>query len=149
MAYEGDPDAEVWERQKGESEQAYEAFTVYLGQPRGRRSVREVARTLSKSGSLIMRWSSEWGWVGRAAAYEQAQDRRLAADLDQQRRDALDRHAQIARLMQSKAIEALRKVDVDRLAQTPGEISRLVDIAAKVERLALIPADADDTIRSR
>ena len=56
-----------------ESAGAYQAFEVYLHQiaERGRRSYREVARTLGKSGTTIDRFASRWHWSERVTAYDQ------------------------------------------------------------------------------
>ena len=58
-----------WERQEGESVQAFEAFTLYL-EMGGERSLRAVGQKLGKSSTLIERWSATKRWVERAAAYD-------------------------------------------------------------------------------
>lgn len=68
-----------WERQKGESRQAFQAFAIYRDmQPK--RSIRTVAAQLDKSTSLIARWSSKWFWQLRCRAWDEQVDekRRLA-----------------------------------------------------------------------
>lgn len=47
-----------WERQKGESAQAYEAFVTYRDMG-SERSLQAVSQRLSKSIPLIKRWSRE------------------------------------------------------------------------------------------
>lgn len=49
---------DLWERQPGESAQAYEAFAIYRDMG-SNRSLRVVAEQLSKSDTLIKRWSRE------------------------------------------------------------------------------------------
>ena len=51
-----------WERQKGESEKAFEAFVTYrdMGE---KRTLTAVAEKLQKSGTLIRRWKSAWDWA--------------------------------------------------------------------------------------
>jgi hypothetical protein len=53
-----------------ESSRAHQALTAYcgMGPPR---SIRAVGQKLGKSGALTARWSARWGWVARAAAYDQ------------------------------------------------------------------------------
>lgn len=63
-------DRPVWLRQPHESKQAYAAF-VAARDAGPTRSVTTVAAGLSKSRSLISRWSTHWGWVERCAAYDE------------------------------------------------------------------------------
>ena len=58
-----------WERQKGESEKAFEAFVTYrdMGE---KRTLTAVAEKLQKSGTLIRRWKSTWDWAERVRAYD-------------------------------------------------------------------------------
>jgi len=58
-----------WERREAETSPAFEAFREYLNQG-GARSTEKVARQLSKSKTIVTRWSSEHGWVERARAYD-------------------------------------------------------------------------------
>lgn len=129
--------AEPWERQRGESEQAWEAFQIYRDQKRGHRSQREVAATLGKTEALISRWSSLHGWVSRAAAYDNEADRLDREAKEEERRGMLARHTQLARMMQQKAIEAIRSIDVARLANHPDSVAKWVELSAKLERGAL------------
>lgn len=57
-----------WERQQNESDKAFTAFRLYLDLGDAR-SLRTVNRQLSKSLTIISRWSSRWGWPDRVAAY--------------------------------------------------------------------------------
>ena len=61
--------APVWTRMPRESARAHEAAGVYF-EMRANRSLAAVSRKLGKSVSLIERWSKRWGWVDRAAAYD-------------------------------------------------------------------------------
>ena len=60
---------DLWERQPGESAQAYEAFAIYRDMG-SNRSLRVVAEQLSKSDTLIKRWSREKKWGERCRAYD-------------------------------------------------------------------------------
>jgi hypothetical protein len=65
-----------WTRRKdtedgrGESSQAYDAFRAYLFLNPRDRSVRAAADQEGKADSLLRRWSRQWDWVNRAAAYD-------------------------------------------------------------------------------
>lgn len=62
----------VWERQEGESREAYEAFSLYrdMGADGGKRSLQAVSNELSKSLTLMKRWSASYNWIERARAYD-------------------------------------------------------------------------------
>lgn len=102
-------DSKPWERIEGESVKAYEAFTVYLNMG-AERSLIAVARQLSKSKTLMARWSSTYGWVERVAAYDADVQRRVHAEAVKSSRKMNDRHISIALKMQKKALEALAKM---------------------------------------
>lgn len=74
-----------WERQSGESRQAFAAFQVYL-ELGAARSLGVVGQKCNKSVSLLGRWSSRWDWVTRSEAYD--------AHLDGLRREAREAAAQ-------------------------------------------------------
>jgi hypothetical protein len=120
-----------WERQSGESPQAFEAFAVYrdLG---ASRSVAKVARELGKSTTLLFRWSKHYTWVMRATAYDREQDRLFLAEQRQARRDIARRHARVAQAFLGKAVARLQSLDPREL--TPGELLRYFQVAAEIER---------------
>jgi hypothetical protein len=79
-------DRRPWDRRanEGETSTAYERFVAYLELP-PRRSLTKLAAALSESGSRscsrgrLSEWSRKWGWVERAAAYD---DYRLAKAME-------------------------------------------------------------------
>jgi hypothetical protein len=80
-----------WDRQKGESKQAYEAFRLYLDSAlRGRPSIRKTAERLDKSRQLLEGWSKKWSWVKRVDQCIVAEDRvklaRTCAEVEEQAR---------------------------------------------------------------
>jgi hypothetical protein len=70
----------LFERMEGEGQERWEAFCVYRDMG-AERSLREVARELQKSLTLIGRWSTEDGWQARVFAYD--------SWLEAQRREAM------------------------------------------------------------
>ena len=76
-----------WDRQPNESPQAFEAFAIYRDMAY-RRSLAAVAWKLSKSKTLLSRWSSAHGWVKRVAAWDAYNDRETRNELEQERRRA-------------------------------------------------------------
>ena len=138
--------ADPWERQSGESVQAFEAFAVYrdLGPAR---SVTKVARELDKSRALVGRWSRQFAWVVRATAYDREQDRLFLAEQAQARRDIARRHAKLAQAVQSKAVARLQALDPRELS--PSELLRYIQVAAEIERRAAGEAPAVGTVEER
>ena len=131
-----------WERQKGESPQAFEAFSLYLkmGEKRG---LLRVAKELSKSGTIIKRWSSAWNWQERIRAYENDL-RRQEMEADRKDRKAMrERQIKTAMLMQKKAVEALDKIKPEEL--TPRAILEYIKAGAELERLNRVIEDDTDS----
>ncbi|WP_369394418.1 hypothetical protein AB5J72_47965 [Streptomyces sp. CG1] len=123
-----------WERQDGESRQAFEAFAVYrdLGPAR---SVTKVARELGKSRTLLGRWSRQYAWVMRSVAYDREQDRLFLAEQAQARREIARRHAELAQAVQSKAVARLQALDPRELS--PSELLRYIQVAVEIGRRAV------------
>jgi hypothetical protein len=92
-------DHSPWQRQPGETQRAYVAFTSYRDMGPNERSIRAVARTLHRSVTLIGRWSARWGWVVRADQWDDA----MAKETERQAREHARAqgvcHEQLARSM--------------------------------------------------
>lgn len=129
-ASHGDP----WGRQPDESQPAYDAFITYRDQGYTR-SYRATAAALNKSRSLIDRWGKVWFWQGRAAAWDAELAKQTAVKQREAQEKARKRHETIAVTFQSKAVERLRKLDVNELK--PGDLIRWFEIAVRIEREAL------------
>jgi len=82
-----DDNKPVWERQAGESEPAYAAFLAFRDLGPGR-TVAEVGRKLGKSGNLVDRWCQRWAWRTRTGRWDTEVNRRLRAELADQRKQA-------------------------------------------------------------
>lgn len=126
-----------WERRENESTKAYESFCIYRDMGR-ERSLSKVSEKQQKSGSLINRWSRENGWVERAAKWDDEQERieREIAQKEQVKaiKDMRKRHADLGQAMLIKAARALAKLPDDEIK--PQDISRMVDVASKLERIS-------------
>lgn len=133
MAGKEKPSQKPWERQDEETGPAFEAFLTYRDLGPGR-TFAAVVEKLQKSDTLIHKWKKEWNWRERADAWD--------AELDRQRREELGKgitemrktHVAVARAMLTKAQEALEKIPLKEL--TAQDITRMVDIAAKLERIS-------------
>lgn len=121
------PDA--WERQELETAKAYAAFCCYrdLGKCR---SLEKVSQELTKSVSLIRRWSSDWNWVKRSEAYDAHQElaarRTREKELQEQHRKDIEEFGveqraiakelnETAKLLLTKLKTKLKKIKVTEL----------------------------------
>lgn len=104
-----------WERQTGESEKAFEAFSVYrdLGQDR---TVSAVVKRLEKSRNLIDRWKNRWNWFERARLYDNELEKQAMAKAVKEHKAMSERHIKIAMQMQKKALEALQLILMEETA---------------------------------
>lgn len=144
---------EPWDQQEGESGPAFAGFVAYRDQPADERSVRKVARSLSKSGSLIRRWSAAHRWVERAKAWDLHQDRARQKALEREQIAAARRHAEtsaralratdrlveafLAKLDTKAGAAALRKLSPDELATLAIQAARVQPRIIPAERLSL------------
>ena len=126
-----------WDRREGESSKNYEAFCAYRDMGIDR-SIQKVAEKLKKSTALMGRWSAKYGWIKRAEAWDEEQERieREAARKDQLKaiKEMRKRHADLATGMLIKAARALQRIPEDEI--TAGSLSKMVEIASKLERIS-------------
>lgn len=120
-----------WERQQGESVQAFEAFDLYCRMGPDR-SLHKVGTELSKSYTLISRWSSRWGWIERSRAYDNELKRQEIEEQRKATRKMQQRHIQTAMLMQKKAVDALNGLKPEELPTK--DILRFITDGARLER---------------
>lgn len=123
-----------WEKQKGESAQAFEAFKTYRDMGAARSNAK-VGRQLGKSKQLMDQWSKRWMWVARAEAYDMEQDRIERAELAEYRRQMHKRHRQLASTVQSRLIEFLTSIDGTEM--TYAQVASLLSASTQLERLAV------------
>lgn len=125
----------LWEKQSGESNQAFEAFCIYrdLG---SKRSVSAVYTELSKSRQLISRWKQKFDWDKRAAAYDNAIENEARKEAVRSLKDMLERHIDISIQLQKKALEALARIKSEELS--PRDIREFIKLAAELERQSRI-----------
>lgn len=136
--------AELWERQENETAKPFEAFCIYRDLGPGR-SLSQVAKSLGKSDTLMSRWSSEYDWVKRAAAWDEEQDRIARKAQVEEIVKMRKRHAKLACDMLAKAAAALEVLPQSEIKAA--DLSRMVDVASKLERLAR--GDVGDVIEER
>lgn len=121
-----------WERQKGESEQAYEAFSKYRDMG-DKRAITAVAKELSKSRQLIERWKERWEWKERVRAYDNELEKEARKKAVADRKAMTERHIGIAMQLQKKALEALSTLSVEDMS--PKDVKEYIKMATDLERL--------------
>lgn len=129
---------QVWERQAGETARQFELFQLYIGLGTGR-SQAKVAERIGRSRQYVGTVSAKQDWVARADAWEHEQEREFFAGLKADRRDAMKRHANIASAMMGVVAAQLRAIQnqAEQGKLTANELARWVEVATKVEMLAL------------
>jgi hypothetical protein len=135
---------ELWERQRGETSRAWEAFSVYRDMGADR-SINKTARKLSKNRTTIADWSVKYEWVKRAAAWDAEQDRIARQEQISEIKKMRKRHADLASAMLVKAARALQRIPEDEIRA--GDVSRMVETAAKLERISR--GDVETVIEER
>jgi len=127
-----------WERQPQESAPAFAAFDTYrsLGPER---SLARVGQTLGKSTDLMERWSTRWGWVARAAAW----DDHLAAVARKQeeatRKRQADQRAAAYQMLLGSGATILQKANLTTLTEADarvllGRAITAIDVGARGHR---------------
>lgn len=128
----------AWERQVNEGTKPYEAFSVYRDLGTGR-TLEQVAIQLKKSATIMGRWSGEYNWIARAAAYDDHIDKqarkKIEADAIKRKAAMLQRHANTGRVLQGKGLEYLQTHGVDRGTDAIRAIVKGVDVERKAEGL--------------
>lgn len=125
-------DSKPWERQKGESEKAYEAFSIYLNLGVVR-TITEVVKKLEKSRTLIDRWKVRYDWTDRVREYDNDQQRQAKKEAEKGLRDMYTRQTKIAMSVQSKALQALDELDPKTMSAK--DIKEYIKMATELERL--------------
>ena len=133
-----------WERQKGESAQAFEAFFLYL-EMGGSRSLRAVSQELGKSKTLIDRWSRTYKWVERCRAWDNHLQYEAKKAAITEVRNMTKRHVTMAQQIQNAAMLALKELGSDMV--NPKNFAAIVKLATELERQNLeaeVAAVSDD-----
>lgn len=134
-----------WERQKGESDKAYQAFSTYL-EMGSERTYTAVAAKLQKSCTLIRRWSSNWNWRERIRAYDNSLEKEARKKAVADRKAMMERHIGIAMQLQKKALEALGSLSVEDMS--PKDVKEYLKMATELERVNRTLEEAEERSKS-
>lgn len=139
-----------WERQPDEGIKPYEAFNCYLLMG-DERSFPKVSHELKKSVSLLARWSSKYHWQDRVAAYDEEQMRLARIEQQKEIAEMRKRHAKLASSMLTVSTLGLKnlleEMKTKGTALTPNDISRLTEVASKLERISR--GDSGEVVEER
>jgi hypothetical protein len=124
-----------WDRQPGESPEAFEAFATYRDLA-AFRSIAAVVQKWHKSRSLIARWSAAHHWVQRVDAWDAWNDQEFRKEREQARREMLQDQLELGKKMIKMADEM---VVGGALAGTP---LSLKDVPAFAKTGQALAADA-------
>ena len=133
-----------WERQKTDTTKSWEAFCIYRDMGK-ERSLVKVAEKLSKSDTLLYRWSSQHDWAERVGEWDAEQDRIICAKLKKEIGSMRKRHADLATEMLVKAAKALERIPDYEIKAS--DISKMVETATKLERLSR--GDTSEVVEER
>ena len=143
--------SDPWTRAEGETDAQFRGFTIYrdLGPTRSLTAAAAIYADLpvatQSTFDRFRKWSASKSWVARSQAWDSYLDDQMLALVADQVTEARARHATAARIMVDKVSERLASVDPDELSVS--ELARWIDIAVKVERLAL--GDAGQILETR
>jgi hypothetical protein len=126
-------DREIYERQARETDQAWKAFLHYRNSES--RSLNNTAAALTKGDSIIKQWSMKWRWVERVNAYDRYLDQSYRDAQAKKRKQMADRHVKLSEAIQTKV--ATKLLNLSPSDMTAGDTARLLDVAVKIERLAM------------
>lgn len=127
-------DLQPWERQPAEGARAFAAFCVYRDLGPMERSTRLAAEKVGRSKSQIAHLSMKFRWPRRVAAYDKWCDQVRLAKQRKALEEMGERHAGIAMLVQTKALEKFQSMGGRDLS--PQTAITMFDVGVRVERLA-------------
>ena len=143
-----DTPPEPWERQSGESAEAFGAFVMYrdMGADGQKRSLAKLGQNLGKTKAQMEHWSSKWNWQERVIAWDDEVDRQTRKEIVKGITAMRKEYIEIANAMKLKALNAMSKMNVDEM--TPKDIKEFLKTAMEMERISRIP-EKDETVESR
>ena len=123
-----------WSRQPNETSRQFAVFCAYRDMHPLERSLVEVGRKLGVTKTYVERLSARRDWVKRAGAFDDERDRLAHSQRARRIEEMNVRHARIASTALRKVEERLEMLDADSMR--PADVARLMEIAARQERVA-------------
>lgn len=129
--------AEPWEQLPQESAKAFEAFVLYRDMPPSARGLSNVGKVLSKSTTLMSRWSSAYLWVDRCRAFDRFRDLTKQAKLEQEYERMAERHSTQAQAI-AQALMLPAQQLLKRLSEDPEALYDELSAMELAEQLTLM-----------
>jgi hypothetical protein len=127
------PDDTPWLKQVNESGAAFKAFELYRdAEPKI--SAQQAADILGRNVNTVKKWCAVNLWKSRREAWISYQSKLVVDELLQGIPKMRKTHADIASTMLIKAMKALKAMPVETML--PRDVSTMVDIATKLERIS-------------
>lgn len=120
-----------WDRLDGEAPEDYALFRGYLDQGAAR-NIRVLAERVAVPRDRCQRLSVTNSWVVRAAEFDADVTRKALAELEGEGIEMRARHAEVAKEIMAKAMDAVEFID-PRFLQAR-DIPVWIDVASKLER---------------
>jgi hypothetical protein len=143
------PEQYAWQQQPQETDKAFQAFVVYRNLEPEERSLQRVSSELSKSIPLMKRWSARWSWAERVREWDGHQEIKLLERRIEQKQKMDEDHLKIIRAARSKAVQALAKVDPEKLLDSLTELRYWITEMVKLERLIMGEPESIEERRSK
>lgn len=126
-----------WERQDGETSKAFDAFRTFrdIGPTRTIGQACEILRGPGFGKDMFKTWSSKWKWTSRAAAWDEYLDEQRRKQMEHDMKKMNDRHRDIGKKMQMKAMEKLAVIETREI--DAANMVRMMVEAVKIERLGM------------
>jgi hypothetical protein len=125
-----------WDRMDQETDPAWQAFVAYRDMGL-ERSLSKLSRDIHKNKTMLGGWSRKHSWQVRCNAWDREQDRQWQRELANARRAAARRNIRTAGAAMTIAGGALTHLAADPSKLKPQDIARLMEVAAKLESLAM------------
>lgn len=136
-----------WERQPGETPRAFGAFLLYRNLPPHERSLSRVAEMLASNSQKqrrpqvilrqVKRWSAQYGWVERAAAWDEEKDRQDREMQAEARRKMHERHASAGRALILLGMKRLEDLQHRVHELSPLAAMKFIVAGVQIEREAM------------
>lgn len=135
----------AWERQPGETDGAWHAWTVMRDLPFKDRSHVKCAEVSGFRPGSVRTWADTWKWFHRLRAWDAELDRAYTVETLEERRRVGRANAQVGSLAIARLAEKLKAVEGRKL--TPTQAARFGEVGLKLQQMRLGSADAPrDTV---